>query len=532
MRQGLRFVLPLLALVVAAAMLAPGCEVNNAPSTGAGSSDTLTLSDSGPVTLDPALASTDTSLSYIVEVFSGLVSFDPQLDLTPDIAQSWDLSNDGRTYTFHLRPGVRFHDSREVTAADFKYSMERACDPATGSQTAELYLGDIVGAAEKLSGTALEISGVTVLDNYTLQITIDAPKQYFLSKLAHPAAFVVDRFNVEKGKEWWRQPNGTGPFRLKEWRDGELLVLERNDRYYLDPPHIEQVVYRLWGGVPMTLYETGQIDVTDVALSDIERVLDPANPLHSELTVTPRLSLYVIGFNSKRPPFDDPAVRQAFCQAVDKQKIVDLVLKNAVTKADGILPPGMPGYNENVRPLPFDPAQAKRLLAESRYGNATELPGVTLTSMGWGAVPNLEAALVDMWRRNLGVDVNVRQLEPERFADLIMREKDEMFTLGWQADYPDPQNFLDVLFHTGTSTNIGEYSNTELDALLERARVETDEATRMSLYKQAEQIIVSDAACLPLFFDVAYTLVKPYVKNLPLTPMWIPRLKYVYIQPH
>jgi ABC-type transport system substrate-binding protein len=130
------------------------------------------------------------------------------------------------------------------------------------------------------------------------------------------------------------------------------------------------------------------------------------------------------------------------------------------------------------------------------------------------------------------VDVAVRQLEPERYADLIMQEKDEMFTLGWQADYPDPQNFLDVLFHTGTSTNIGEYSNPELDALLEKARVETDEATRTSLYQQAEQIIVRDAACLPLFFDVAYTLVKPYVKNLPLTPMWIPRLKYVYIEPH
>ncbi len=531
MRPRLRLLLAVLAAVVALSPVVSSCALEGSPSNGAASDNTLNLTDAGPITLDPALANSDRSLSYVVEIFSGLVSFDPALNLTPDIAKNWDVTAGGTTYTFHLRQGVKFHDGREVTAADFKYSIERTCDPATGSQTAEIYLGDIEGVGERLAGRAAEVAGVKAIDNYTLQITIDAPKQYFLSKLAHPAAFVVDQANVQSGADWWYEPNGTGPFRLKEWREDDLIVLERNDHYYLEHAKLANVVYRLWSGMPMTMYETGEIDVTGVDLGDIDRVLDPDNPLHKELTVTPQLSLYLIGFNSKRPPFDDAMVRQAFCEAVDKQKIVDLVLKNAVARADGIVPPGMPGYDEDIRPLAFDPSQARHLLAESKYGNATSLPSVTLTSMGRGIVPDLEAALVDMWRRNLGVEVLIRQLEPERYADLIMREKDELFALGWQADYPDPQNFVDVLFHTGTSANIGEYSNPEVDVLLERARVETNEAVRMALYQQAEQIIVSDAACLPLFFDISYTLVKPYVKNLPLTPLWIPRLKYVYVEP-
>lgn len=137
-----------------------------------------------------------------------------------------------------------------------------------------------------------------------------------------------------------------------------------------------------------------------------------------------------------------------------------------------------------------------------------------------------------MWQDNLGVKVEVRQLEPETYAYVLMQEKDEMFTSGWGADYPDPQNFLDILFHSGTEDNTGEYSNPAVDDLLEKARVEQDAASRMSLYQQAEQIIINDAACLPLFFNVDYTLVKPYVKNLPLTPLWIPRLRYVSIEPH
>lgn len=515
--------------LISALLLLTGCSAEPG-SSGVDAEGTLTLFDVSPLTLDPALARSDTSLTYIVEIFSGLVSFDPELNLMPDIAKNWNISNDGKTYTFFLRDNVNFHDGREVTAGDIKYSLERACDPSTYSRTAETYLGDIIGVRERLAGEAQEITGVKVINDLTLEITIDLPKGYFLSKLAHPVAYVVDKDNVESGPDWWHSPNGTGPFRLDTWHEDDFIILERNELYYLDPPMIEQVIYLLWGGIPMRLYESGEIDIADVYAGDIERVLDPLNPLNTELTITPELSLFFIGFNSAQPPFDDPKVRQAFCHAIDKVKIIELVLKDLVGIAHGILPPGMPGYNAYVRGLDFDVAGARQLLAESKYGNAAGLPPITLTSAGRGTVSSLEAALVDMWRRYLGVEVEIRQLEPERYPFVLMQEKDEMFTLGWGADYPDPQNFLDVLFHSDTADNVGEYSNYLVDGLLEKARIEKDTAARMNLYHQAEQLIVDDAACLPVYFDVTYELVKPYVRNLPNTPLWIPRLKYASIE--
>ena len=523
MKRKLQLLLLFVACIsIVLSLLGSGCASNQ---------DTLTLFGSSPSTLDPAMAQDLESLEYIVEIFSGLVYFNPDLKLIPDIAERWDKSNDGTIYTFHLRQGVKFHSGKEVTASDFKYSLERACDPATGSQTAETYLGDIFGVKEKLQGTANEISGVKIIDDYTLQITIDAPKEYFLSKLSYPTAFVVDKANVESGEGWWKKPNGTGPFKLKEWQGGNLITLERNDLYYLEAAKVKQVVFRL-SGVPMMMYEDNKIDVTDVYLGDIERVLDPSNPLNKELSITPGFSLYYIGFNSAKPPFDDAKIRQAFSYAIDKDKIIDLVLKGVGKKAEGILPPGMSGYNKDVQGLDFNVEQAKQLISESRYSNVSNLPPITLTTAGMGTVSNIEAALVDMWQHNLGVNVEVRQLAPDRYFSVIMDKKNEMFTYNWGADYPDPQNFLDILFHSGTKNNVGEYNNSKVDALLEEARVEQDTNVRMGLYQQAEQMIAEDAACLPLFFNVSYTLVKPYINNLPLTPMWMPRLKYVSIEPH
>jgi oligopeptide transport system substrate-binding protein len=523
------WIFPLICVLIALPLISSGC--SSGPSQ-ISNQETIYIFGIGPSTIDPAVARGDESLEYVVEIFSGLVCFNPDLELIPDIAESWDRSADGTIYTFHLRHNVKFHDGKNVTANDFKYSLERTCDPATKSQTAETYLGDIVGVKEKLLGEATEVSGIKVIDDYTLQITIDAPKIYFLSKLTYPTAFVLDKANVESGDDWWRTPNGTGPFKLKQWQENRLITLERNDEYYLKPAKLGQVVYRLWAGLPMMLYEEGKIDFTGVYLTDIERVLDPANPLNKELHVTTSFSFAYIGYNSAKPPFDDSKVRQAFSYAIDKDKIIELVLKNTVKKAEGILPPDFPGYNENLQGLDFDPERAKQLIAESKYGSVSNLPPITLTTMGLGTVSPIEAALVDMWRTNLGVEVEVRQLELERYFYVLMKEKDEMFTGGWGADYPDPQNFLDTLFHSGTEDNLGEYHNPEVDTLLEKARVEPDYDIRMSLYQQAEQTIVNDAACLPLYFDVSYILVKPYVKDLPLTPLWIPYLRYVSIEPH
>jgi ABC-type transport system substrate-binding protein len=279
------------------------------------------------------------------------------------------------------------------------------------------------------------------------------------------------------------------------------------------------------------MYEEGQIDVTQVGSGDIERVLDPTNPLHSQLHITPEFSLLFIGFNATQPPFDDADVRRAFAHAIDKDKLVQLVLKDLVAPAAGILPPAMPGYDESLQGLAFDPDLASRLLAQSSYGGPGGLPPIVLTTEGRGTASRLDAALVDMWRQHLEVEVEVRQLEPEKYADLLMEEKDEMLRLAWGADYPDPQSFLEMLFRAGAPDNFGEYSNAEVDALLDRASEETNADLRLDLYRQAEQQIVADAACIPLYFNVSYTLVKPYVKDLPLTPLWMPTLKYASVDP-
>ena len=496
---------------------------------------TLTLPGGEPPTLDPSLSQDATSARYIVEIFSGLVTLDKDLNVVPDIAESWDVSEDGTVYTFHLRKNVRFHDGKPVTAKNFKYAIERACDPRTGSVTADTYLGDIVGAKAKLRGQANEVKGVEVLDDYTLRITIDAPKPYFLAKLTHSTAFALDPENVERGgRTWTDHPNGTGPFRLAEYRLGERIVLERNPYYYREPkPKLERVVFILAGGSAMTMYENGELDAVLVGLTDIERATDPANPLHKELTIAPTLSTFYLGFNVTQPPFDDVKVRQAFNYALDKQKIIDVVYKKTVPVARGIVPPNMPGYdNSDLKPLEFDLDKAKQLIAESKYGSVDNFPEITLYTTGaGGATSRVIEAIVGMYEKNLGIKIGIEQTDWATFLVEISRPENpyQMYSLGWIADYPDPQNFLDVLFHSESMDNHMGYSNPEVDRLLEEARTEQDHDKRMALYHKAEQMILNDVPWVPLHYDVEYWLTKPYVKGMIYPPMIIPRLQYVSI---
>ncbi len=496
---------------------------------------TLNLPGGEPPTLDPALTQDATSASYIVEIFSGLVTLNRDLEVVPDIAESWDLSDDGTTYTFHLRDDVKFHDGKPVTAPDLKYAIERACDPSTGSVVADTYLGDIVGAQAKLRGEADEVSGVLVVDDYTLEIAIDSPKAYFLSKLTYPTAFVVDQENVEGPVQpWTDKPNGTGPFRLAEYQLGLRIVLERNETYYGTPkPALERVNFMLAGGSPMTMYETGELDAVPVGLADIERVLDPSNLLNKELSITlPTLSIFYIGFNVQKPPFDDQKVRQAFNYAIDKDKYVEVVWKKMQLKAEGILPPGMPGYNENLQGYPYDPEKARQLIAESRYGDVSNLPEITLNvSGGGGAAARQVAAIVEMYKQNLGVDIAIQQTEWATYLWDLRAHRYQMFglTAGWIADYPDPQDFLDILFHSESRNNDMEYSNPAVDRLLEEARGEQDSEKRMELYQQIEEMILEDAPIVPLTHDADHWLTKPYVEGMIYPPAIIPKLKYVSI---
>jgi len=531
-----------LSLLILSSLLAGGCTCDGiippdgngvTPSPPTGEGGTLSLYGVDPYTLDPAVSGEMTSHVYLMQIFGGLVRLGDNLEPAPDIAESWEITNGGRTYTFYLRQDVKFHDGRQLTAADFKYSWERACVPRTASATAATYLGDIVGVGEVLAGQADDISGLKVIDDYTLEVTIDAPKSYFLSKLTYPTAFVVDSANAAAGGEWWRSPNGTGPFKLKQWRETEVLILERNELYYGEVAELDLVVFLLWSGVPMNMYETGEIDVTGVGAGYIEKVTDEAGPFYPDLRVVPELSFYYIGFNTARPPFDDASIRRAFSMAIDKEKLISLVFKGTVQPAYGILPPGMPGYNEVLAGLEYDLAGAKELIAQSSYGDVSQLPPITVTTLGWGGgIASELEAVVYQWRENLGVEVTVRQLEPERFLYHLAEETDEMFYTGWIADYPHPQDFLDILFHGGAENNYGGYSSPEVDALLEAAGVEPDSDSSLELYRQAEQLMVDDAACIPMGFGRNYVLVKPYVKGYELNPMGFAMLNETWLEPN
>ena len=484
-----------------------------------------------PPTLDPALAGDAESAVYVAEIFSGMVTLDRNLKISPDIAKSWDVSDDRMVYTFHLRDDVKFHDGRPVTAQDFKYSFERAANPTTVSPTADTYLGDIVGVKDKLNRKAAEVSGIKVIDNYTLQITIDQPKAYFLAKLTFPVAYVVDKNNVEKGgRTWTDQPNGTGAYKLKEYVRGQRLILVKNDSYYGDPkPQIAEVDYILGGGSFMTMYENGDLDATPVTIADIERVSDPSSPLNKELYIGPYLSTQFVVFNTHKPPFDDPKVRQAFSLAINRQQLVDVVSKKMPVVANTILPAGMPGYANSETPPPYDPAQAKQLLAQSKYAN--NLPDITWTTTGGGgSAPQGIQAMTAMLHDNLGVNVSIQQTDWATFIGQLNDPSSnpyQIFDIGWVADYADPQNFLDILFHTGSTQNWAAYSNPAVDPLLNQAGLEKDTATRFKLYQQAEQMILTDNPVIPLEYEREYWLTKPYVKGVIYPALIIPRLKYM-----
>jgi oligopeptide transport system substrate-binding protein len=496
----------------------------------------LRLFGGDPITLDPACASDADSAVYIVEIFSGLVQIDRDLNVVPDIAERYEVSPDGLVYTFHLRTNVIFHDgSRRVVADDFKFSMERALDPDTQSTVGEVYLDDIVGVDEFIAGTANEVSGIRVIDDNTLEITIKEPIVFFLDKLTYPTGYVVDRREVEgatcfEGADWTLNPNGTGPFKMKEWVLGQRIELEANTDFYADPkPSLQQVTYLLSGGSPLVMYENDEIDIAGVGVNDVERIRDPNEPLNAEYRTDPNMSTDYIGFNTQEPPFDDPEIRRAFAMATDRELVAETVLMDILAPAKGILPPGMPGYDESLVGVPFDPEGARAIIDEK--GGPDLFQDVTLLTSGQGAAPSEAlAAITALWEENLGVSIPIEQEEFGIFLRDIDQGNFKMFSLGWIADYPDPQNFLDIKLHSGSSNNETQYSNPDVDALLEQARTETDEAERIRMYQEAEQIIVDDAPWVPLFHGQDSVLIKPYVKDWANAPFVISKLRFVSIE--
>ena len=512
----------------------PGTRAANSGNGEATDGGSLILLFRDPPTFDPHLAEDSISGLFVNEIFGGLVTIEPfNFSVVPDLAESWEVSEDGTVYTFYLHPDAKFHDGKPVTAQDVKWSLERVTNPEVQSPVADTYLNDIVGVEEKLNSQATDIEGVRVIDDRTVEITIDAPKAYFLAKLTYPTAFVLDRSNVEGNDDWIRSPNGTGPFKLAEYTVGETIRLARNEYYHLGPPHLDEVEMILSGGSSLILYENDETHVSGVGLADVERILDPSSPLNPQVHTYPAsFSTSYIGLNVNEPPLDDPKFRKALNLAVDRETIAEVVYEGAVRPGKTILPPRFPAYNPNLDPYPYDPEAARQLLAESKYGDDLEnLPRLTLSISGslGAAVPLGLEVMLQSWEQELGLQVEIQQTEWATFLQDVNDKRYQMFRLAWGADYPDPQNFLDILFHSHSQGNNTNYNSPEVDALLEQARVERDPGARVELYQQIEQMILEDAPWVLLWNDEDwYFLVKPNVKDYLLLPMSIPKFRYIH----
>lgn len=485
------------------------------------SDDAIVLSSRQPLTMDPALTlgGPDSPLGHI---FSGLVSLDTNLQVQPELAAGWEVSEDGLTYTFYLRKDAVFHNGRSLTAQDVIYSWERAADPAIGSDTAQTYLGDIEGLQARLDGAADTISGLRASDDYTLEVRLTAPIVYFLAKLAYPVAYVVDQENVAQ-PDWTHQANGSGPFKLERWQDDKIIELSRFDDYYLEPAKISRLVYELGPGLSLSMYEQGKIDLLAVGGTILEKARDPNNPFNQELRTTVAMCTSTIGLNNKLAPFDDVRVRQAFSYALDTELLIKTFSDGNGLVAQGPLPPGMPGYGlSGVAGYPYNPELARQLLAEAGYADTSTFPTLTFSVAGYGDVGAYITAVITLWQENLGVTIEPVIIDPYTYYDeLYSGNIGHFYSSGWCADYPDPQNFLDILYHSQSRQNIGGFSDPTIDAMLEAARVEPDVNTRLQLYADAERAIVAAAPVVFTSHDLTAVLVKPHVQNYVLTPIGV-----------
>ena len=516
--------------------VAPGLESNSGSSSGS-KENVFRINFSDPPTFDPHLVTDTTSASIIVEIFSGLVTLNKDLDIIPDLAESWEVSDDGMVYTFNLRDDIKFSNGENVTAQDFKWSIERSANPDTGSYNADVYLGDIIGVKEVIdsNGGIQEVEGVKAIDDKTLEITIDSPKTYFLAKLTYPTAFVLSQKYLESmGDDWIDSPVGTGPFVLQEYQIGQILKLKRNDLYWGEKSKVDGVIMNLAGGVSMAMYENDEIDITGVGLADLERVKDPNDPLSKDLVdVPPQFTLSYIGFNVNMAPFDDENFRKALSHAVDKELIADKIYSGLTKPAYAVIPPGFPGYSPSIKGLDFNPELAKDYLSKSKYAEPANRPRIIVTIPGTGGSPGMDTEVIsDMWRETLGVEVEIQQVEWATYLQDMNRKRLQVWAgSGWQADYPDPQDFIDILFYSESDVNHGNYKNEKVDDLILEARTELDQNRRFLLYNQAEQIVVDEAPIFPLWFDTdGYALVKPWVKGYSFTPIIVPKYKDMYIE--
>jgi oligopeptide transport system substrate-binding protein len=389
-------------------------------------------------------------------------------------------------------------------------------------------LSDIDGYDALVSGETTTLSGIRALNASTVEIRLSTPRSTFLMKLASAPASIVDPDDVNRGGNWWRSPNGSGPFSISEWTPNELMVLAPYDNYFAGAPTLQRVEIRLGASAlqSFNLYQAGEIDIDSISVGNVDRVSSPESGLSGELTVTPLFSVDYIAMRTDVAPLDDPHIRRALQFAFPRDKIAGVMFDGQLQAAEGMIPNGMLGRDWPVDWPPFNIDAAREQIAESRYGTPDNVPPIQIYIAGYAGAE----ALRDSLEASLGLTVEVIDVDWPDFLNGLTNQRYPAHELYWGADFPDPESLLWTLFGTGVADNYIGYENPRFDQVLAKAASETDAAARAKLYQQAQQMLIDDAVVIPLYYDVAYTLQKPYVRGLELTALGILRLDSVWLE--
>lgn len=477
-----------------------------------------------PTTLDPALLGDADSAFLARQVWRGLVRLNDDLEPQPELAERIEIAADQQTYVFDLRPGLTFQDDTPLTADSVAASFARACNPEALNVSSDaigcgIYLGDIVGVDAMLAGEATSLSGVEVLSDTALQITLRRPAVAFLHKLAGSPALIVD-VRETRDADWWQEPNGSGPFALSQW-SSTRITLDQVDTYVPGPAAVEQVHLSTGSAAlnALNAFEAGDLDVVDLPTYAVDRARSEGDPLHTGLIETPQLTTTFVLINPNIPPWDDIRLREAVFTGFERERVATTLLDGSVQVATSLVPPGILGVEWAVDLPTYDPVSARAL--------ADALPAYAIPPALYDS--GIAATLAEAVSETLAITVQAVSVEWPTYVGMMDERVLPAFVLTWIADYADPENFLTSMLHSASPDNVIAYANPELDALLDAAAVESDIGERVRLFTAAEQLAVDDYVLLPLYVDVAYTVAQPWVLGWNVSPVGVLMLDDVQV---
>ncbi|MCP2239099.1 peptide ABC transporter substrate-binding protein [Thermoanaerobacterium thermosaccharolyticum] len=533
-----------LVLLMALSAVLAGCggSASNSASNSGNDKQVLNLNlIQEPPTLDPQKAKDVVSIDILTEVLDGLTRYDKDGKIKPGsgLAKSWDISNDGLTYTFHLRD-AKWSDGNPITAQDFEYAWKRALDPNTASQYA-YQLFYIKGAEEYNSGKgSADQVAVKALDDKTLQVTLKAPTPQFLGLTSFVTYLPLEKSIYEKyGDKVGTDPDKlvySGPFVISQWNHEQSITLKKNKDYW-DSSSVKLQT------VNFSMIKDNNTLVQNYDNNTLDSIFVPGDYIDkyknsSEYSDKALATNWYVQFNTKSPVFKNADIRKAFTLAIDRKTFVEQVTKDGSIPAEAVVPPGVPGYNGDFRKeagetyfKDNDVAQAKELLKKgmSELG-ISKLPTITLLGDDTDNAKKYDQALQQMWKQNLGVNVQIQNVAFKVRIDMMNKGNYDMVFAGWGADYNDPLTFLDM-WETNNGNNTAFYSNPEYDKLIDEAKVNGDLKARNEQLIQAEKILMNDMPIGPVYFQARAFVVKPYVKDLYFPTFgsdW--EFKWAYIQ--